>query len=168
MTKWLFLLTIWIKGSALSNQKISAMCLPASNSTLKILDQTLCPIFAISKCSVRPIFRKNPQLNCSEISFIWTVAQNSQTDPTLSLVGWQFKRGEMSISPTPSFIVTPRTGITLGFIAKTHLQLAKILYRVTALTVLAILIRSLRGWLPRNGPTMHHNSQNSEPLWQTV
>ena len=63
-------LIIWVEGLALPDQKISAMCLLASNSTLKILDLTPCPIFAIFKCSVKLTCKKSPQSNCSEISTI--------------------------------------------------------------------------------------------------
>ena len=65
--------------------------------------------------------------------------------PAKNSVESQFRRGKMSASLTPSFIVTPRTGIRLGFIAEIHLQLMKILYRVIVLTGLATHIHFLRG-----------------------
>lgn len=65
--------------------------------------------------------------------------------PILNLVEWQFRSGKMSASLTPSFIATPRTGIKLGFIAETRLQLMRILCRVTVLTGLETLIHLLRG-----------------------
>ena len=40
--------------------------------------------------------------------------------PTLNLAAFQSRRGKMSISLMPSIIATPKTGIRLGFIAKTQ------------------------------------------------
>ena len=48
----------------------SEMYLLASNSILRTLDQTLCPMFAISKYFARLICKKNPPLNYSETSSI--------------------------------------------------------------------------------------------------
>ena len=48
----------------------SGMCLPAFNSTLRTLAQTLCPMSAISKYFARLIFKRSPQLNCLGISSI--------------------------------------------------------------------------------------------------
>ena len=68
MEKWLCLYIIWTEGLALPDQNNSMMYLPASNSTLKTLDQILCPIFATSKCSVKFICKKNRPLTFSKTS----------------------------------------------------------------------------------------------------
>ena len=57
------------QGFSPPDQNSSVTCLLASKSALKILDQTPCPIFAISKCFARLICKKNLLSNYSETSF---------------------------------------------------------------------------------------------------
>ena len=57
------------RGFSPPGSKKFDMCLLASNSILKTLDQTPCPIFAISKYFVRLICKKNLLLSFSGISF---------------------------------------------------------------------------------------------------
>lgn len=121
------------------------MYLPASNSTLKILDQTLCPIFAIFKCFGRFTCKKNRPSSCSETSFTWNTVLNLLTAPTLNLAGYQFKKGKKSIFLTPNTTATPRTGIKHRFTAGILLLKMKILFRVTVLTGSAMNIHCFNG-----------------------
>ena len=66
MEKWLCLCSIWTEGLALSDQKISGMYLPTSNSILKTLDQILCPTYATFKYSAKFTFKKNQLLSSLE------------------------------------------------------------------------------------------------------
>ena len=77
--------------------------------------------------------------------------------PILNLAGFQFIRGKMQVSLTPSIIATPKTRIRLGFIVKTQLQLTKILCQVIVLTGLPIHIHFANDLLQRNELSMHHN-----------